>query len=173
MRAKVTMSERTDAWSRPSGATICKWWVKQLGGASADAQSYWQGRFAACAFVERVWHTGRPRNGWGVAPNPTRGAASGLRKGDPPLDPSARLSWSLLHAPSACLPLLPVPLSFFCFRPICSLMHFRQQRHTQFNHMLHRILQQLPRFFHFLRRTFQQQFVMHLQNQPTFQPLPA
>ena len=25
------------------------------------------------------------RNGWGVAPNPTRGAASGLRKGVPPL----------------------------------------------------------------------------------------
>ncbi len=25
---------------------------EQLGGASADAQSYWQGRFAACAFVE-------------------------------------------------------------------------------------------------------------------------
>ena len=27
---------------------------KQLGGASADAQSYWQGHFAACAFVECV-----------------------------------------------------------------------------------------------------------------------
>ena len=27
----------------------------------------------------------RPRNGWGVAPNPTRGAASGLRKGLRPL----------------------------------------------------------------------------------------
>ena len=25
---------------------------EQLGGASADAQSYWQGRFAACAFVD-------------------------------------------------------------------------------------------------------------------------
>ena len=24
---------------------------EQLGGASADAQSYWQGRFAACTFV--------------------------------------------------------------------------------------------------------------------------
>lgn len=24
---------------------------EQLGGASADAQSYWQGRFAVCAFV--------------------------------------------------------------------------------------------------------------------------
>ena len=36
-------------------------------------------------FVGHVWHTGRPRNGWGVAPNPTRGAASGLRKGHCPL----------------------------------------------------------------------------------------
>ena len=47
---------------------------EQLGGASADAQSYWQGRFAACTFVEHVWHTGRPWNCWGVAPNPTRDA---------------------------------------------------------------------------------------------------
>ena len=30
------------------------WGEEQLGGASADAQSYWQGRFAACAFVECV-----------------------------------------------------------------------------------------------------------------------
>ena len=36
-------------------------------------------------FVGHVWHTGRPRNGWGVAPSPTRGAASGLRKGHCPL----------------------------------------------------------------------------------------
>ena len=47
---------------------------EQLGGASADAQSYWQGRFAACAFVECVCDAGRPRNSWGVAPNPTRDA---------------------------------------------------------------------------------------------------
>ena len=62
-------------WSRPSGATICEWSNVQLEGAPAGAQSYWQGRFAACTFVGRVLHTGRPRNGWGVAPNPTRGAA--------------------------------------------------------------------------------------------------
>ena len=30
------------------------WGKEQLGGASADTQSYWQGRFAACAFVECV-----------------------------------------------------------------------------------------------------------------------
>ena len=46
--------------SRPFGATMCEWSNVQLGGASEDAQSYWQGRFAACAFVERIWHTGRP-----------------------------------------------------------------------------------------------------------------
>ena len=45
---------------------------KQLGGASADAQSYWQGRFAACAFVGNFLGIGRPQNSWGVAPNPTR-----------------------------------------------------------------------------------------------------
>ena len=66
---------------------------EQLGGASADAQSYWQGRFAACAFVERVWHTGRPRNSWGVAPNPTRELRPLTPQGGFPLDPfwAARL----------------------------------------------------------------------------------
>ena len=47
---------------------------EQLGGASADAQSYWQGRFAACAFVGGFLEIGRARNSWGVAPNPTRDA---------------------------------------------------------------------------------------------------
>ena len=37
--------------SRPSGATMCKLRVEQLGGAPAGAQSYWQGRFAACALL--------------------------------------------------------------------------------------------------------------------------
>ncbi len=35
--------------SRPFGATMCEWSNVQLGGASEDVQSYWQGRFAACA----------------------------------------------------------------------------------------------------------------------------
>ena len=62
-------------WSRPFGATMCKQWAEQLGGASEDARSYWQGRFAACAFVAGFLGIGRPWNSWGVAPNPTRGAA--------------------------------------------------------------------------------------------------
>ena len=40
--------------SRPSGATMLSRSKKQLGGAPAGARSYWQGRFAACAFVERI-----------------------------------------------------------------------------------------------------------------------
>ena len=47
---------------------------ERLEGASADAQSYWQGRFAACAFVGDFLGIGRTRNSWGVAPNPTRDA---------------------------------------------------------------------------------------------------
>ena len=77
--------ERPAGRSRPSGATMCEWWIEQLGGASEDAQSYWQGRFAACTFVERVWHTGRPRNSWGVAPNPSRDAVPAPCKGHCPL----------------------------------------------------------------------------------------
>ena len=43
--------------------------------------SYWQGRFAACALVGGFLEIERPKNNWGVAPNLTRGAASGLLKG--------------------------------------------------------------------------------------------
>ena len=105
LRAKVTMSERTDAWSRPSGATICKWWVKQLGGASADAQSYWQGRFAACALVGDFLWSGRPRKSWGVAPNPTRELRPLTPQGGFPLDPflAPRLERFSLTVPSSTL----------------------------------------------------------------------
>ena len=60
--------------SRPSGATMLNRLKEQLGGASADAQSYWQGRFAACAFVGDFLGIGLTRNSWGVAPTPTRDA---------------------------------------------------------------------------------------------------
>ena len=72
VREKAAMVARPAVRSRPSGATQHRCWKSSLGGASEDAQSYWQGRFAACAFVERVWRNGRPWNSWGVAPNPTR-----------------------------------------------------------------------------------------------------
>ena len=63
------------------------WGKEQLGGASADAQSYWQGRFAACTFVGGFLGIGRPRNSWGVAPNPSRDAVPAPCKGQLPLDP--------------------------------------------------------------------------------------
>ena len=63
------------------------WGKEQLGGASADAQSYWQGRFAACAFVGGFLGIGRARNSWGVAPNPSRDAVPAPCKGQLPLDP--------------------------------------------------------------------------------------
>ena len=91
--------------SRPAGATMCKWWKEQLGGASEDAQSYWQGRFAACTFVERVWHTGRPRNSWGVAPNPTRELRPLTPQGALPLEPfwAAQLGCACLIVRTCCL----------------------------------------------------------------------
>ena len=49
---RATMVANPAIRSRPFGATICKWSHVQLGGASEDAQSYWQGRFAACTFVD-------------------------------------------------------------------------------------------------------------------------
>ena len=85
LRERQAMIGGRAAWSRPSGATLHRCWVEQLGGAPEGAQSYWQGRFAACTFVERVWHTGRPRNGWGVAPNPSRDAVPAPCKGHCPL----------------------------------------------------------------------------------------
>ena len=83
----TTMSERPAVRSRPSGATQHRCWKEQLGGASEEAQSYWQGRFAACTFVGRVWRNGHPRNSWGVAPNPTRELRPLTPQGGFPLDP--------------------------------------------------------------------------------------
>ena len=72
--------------------------------------SYWQGRFAACTFVVRIWHTGHPWSGWGVAPNPTRGAASGLRKGHCPLP--------LFGPPGlGALPYYPLPQLLCLYQP--------------------------------------------------------
>ena len=115
-RERATMVARPAIRSRPSGATQHRCWVEQLGGAPEGARSYWQGRFAACAFVERVWHTGRPRNSWGVAPNPTRELRPLTPQGEIfPLTPFARLSWLLLHALPACLSFWRCDLVLFPF----------------------------------------------------------
>ena len=52
LRERQAMSGRKAIRSRPFGATQHRCWKEQLGGAPAGAQSYWQGRFAACAFVD-------------------------------------------------------------------------------------------------------------------------
>ena len=59
--------------SRPSGATMLNRLKEQLGGASEEAQSYWQGRFAACdqgGRIERVWHNWSPVEQLGRCPKP-------------------------------------------------------------------------------------------------------
>ena len=95
--------------SRPSGATMLSRSKEQLGGASADAQSYWQGRFAACALVERVWHTGCPWNSWGVAPNPTRELRPLTPQGGFPLDPFLSPGLSALPKQSFSGGFMPYP----------------------------------------------------------------
>ena len=87
LRKRAALVVRPATRSRPFGATICKLWVEQLGGASADAQSYWQGRFAACTFVGGFLGIGQTRNSWGVAPNPTRELRPLTPQGGFPLDP--------------------------------------------------------------------------------------
>ena len=91
--------------SRPSGATMCKWWIEQLGGASADAQSYWQGRFAACTFVERVLAYWSSAEQLGRCPKPQQGRCPCTLQGALPLDPfwAARLGCVRLTALTCCL----------------------------------------------------------------------
>ena len=113
LQKRAAMSERPAVRSRPFGATICKWSNTPLGGAPAGAQSYWQGRFAACAFVGGFLGIGRTRNCWGVAPNPTRELRPLTPQGTLSLDP---FSASRLERTSLTLPLpaffLPLPLVY-------------------------------------------------------------
>ena len=51
LRKRPAMTGSHTIRSRPFGATQHSWSNEQLGGASEDAQSYWQGRFAACALL--------------------------------------------------------------------------------------------------------------------------
>ena len=87
LRKRATMVARPTMWSRPFGATICGKLDRAAWGAPAGAQSYWQGRFAACTFVGGFLGIGRPRNSWGVAPNPTRELRPLTPQGGLPLDP--------------------------------------------------------------------------------------
>ena len=62
--------------SRPSGATMLNRLKEQVGGASADAQSYWQGRFAACTFVVAVSFELVVRGTVGALPQTPQGTLS-------------------------------------------------------------------------------------------------
>ena len=75
--------ERPAGRSRPFGATMCKWWIEQLGGASEDAQSYWQGR----------------------CPKPQQGHCPCTLQGALPLDPflAFRLERACLIVRTCCL----------------------------------------------------------------------
>ena len=48
----TALLERPAVWSRSCARQYEAGRKSYLGGTSADAQSYWQGRFAACAFVD-------------------------------------------------------------------------------------------------------------------------
>ena len=54
-------------------------WIERLGGAPAGARSYWQGRFAACTFVDFSF---------GMVAHETVGALPQTPQGAPPLDPA-------------------------------------------------------------------------------------
>ena len=52
IKKSTALLERPAVWSRSCARQYEAGRKSYLGGASADAQSYWQGRFAACAFVD-------------------------------------------------------------------------------------------------------------------------
>ena len=79
VREKAAMVARPAVRSRPSGATQHRCWKSSLGGASEDAQSYWQGRFAACAFVG---------DSFGLVGRETVGALPQTPQGTLSLDPA-------------------------------------------------------------------------------------
>ena len=86
---------RSAAFSCCAGWSVAPIWrdnVQQGGKSSLGAllrERKVTGRDASlpAPFVERVWHTGHPRNSWGVAPNPTRELRPLTPQGGFPLDP--------------------------------------------------------------------------------------
>ena len=72
--------------------------LKRVGGRICGCAKLLAGTLRCLRLVDFSLGVGLTRNSWGVAPNPTRGAASGLRKGKrkrdevSPLTPCARLS---------------------------------------------------------------------------------
>ena len=87
LRKKSTTFERPAARSRPSGATQHRCWNERLGGASEEAQSYWQGRFAACAFCWTRLAYWSPAERLGRCPKPHQRRCLWTPQGALPLDP--------------------------------------------------------------------------------------
>ena len=75
------------ARSRPFGAAMCKGWGKQVGDAPAGAQSYWQGRFAACAPVDFSFGMVARETVWALPHPPTRERRPLTPQGTLSLDP--------------------------------------------------------------------------------------
>ena len=126
------------ARSRPFGAAMCKGGEKQVGGAPAGAQSYWQGRFAACALVDFSF---------GMVARGTVGALPQTPQGALPLDPAK--GSSTLWTPFRAIELASPP----CFARVFILLALRlpplphdsiipprcQQIHQCINHRKHHI----------------------------------
>ena len=74
-------------WSRPFGATLHSGSIKQLGGASEDARSYWQGRFAACALLAASLELSVRGTVGALPQTPPEALPLDSARGDPPLDP--------------------------------------------------------------------------------------
>ncbi len=169
---------------------MCKWSKEQVGGASADARSYNRCAESASLFSARVAELRAfpllvARQTVGALPQtPTRGAASGLRKGEnetgrsPPLDPSARLSWSHSLTSSACLSsfcLLYCDSFTIIIRAQLHLLQIRhllpQNRHIPQGHIRNPIILPIPRqsrcrHFPIQRPQHRQSINQHIINRP-------
>ena len=87
LRERVAMSERQAGRSRPFGATQHRCWKEQLGGASEEARSYWQGRFAACAFVGCLFELSARKTVVALPQTPQGTLSLDPARGNFPLDP--------------------------------------------------------------------------------------
>ena len=131
------------AWSRPFGATMCKQRVEQLGGRSCGSAKLVAGTLRC---LRLCW--GLP---WSWSPVKQLGRCPKPHKGESPLDPFARLSWSHSHALPACLSSFSLPLIVIGERgeiPPRQLHQFTHRHRAQslyVNPIIQRLIQHLRR----------------------------
>ena len=110
-----------DGRSRPFGATMCSKVERAAWGCSCGSAKLLAGTLRCLRLVDFSLGVGLTRNSWGVAPKPTRGATSGLRKGEKekrrslPLDTLCAIelfSLPLLLPRVALLGGIPIPYHF-------------------------------------------------------------